>query len=99
MPRGAIRGLHGPADWSGHCAYTGAAVAGLQQFFGNDAIIAATSVTWPPLGITRSWNSFTEISKEVTDARVWGGIHTRTADEHADQLGRKVAEYSIEKLK
>jgi PAP2 superfamily len=84
---------------SGHCAFTGAAVAVLQHFFGDDATIAATSVTWPTLGITRSWKTFTELSNEVTDARVWGGIHTRTADEHADQLGRKVAEYAIEKLK
>jgi hypothetical protein len=84
---------------SGHCAYAGAAVAVLQDFFGDDATIAATSVTWPPLGITRSWKTFTEMSKEVIDARVWGGIHTRTADEHADQLGRKVAEYATAKLK
>jgi PAP2 superfamily len=84
---------------SGHCAFTGAAVVVLQHFFGDDATIAAASVTWPLLGVTRSWKTFTEMSKEVIDARVWGGIHTRTADEHADQLGRKVADYSIAKLK
>ena len=77
----------------------GCPVAILQHFFGDDATIAATSVTWPPLGITRSWKTFTEMSKEVIDARVWGGIHTRTADEHADQLGRRVADYAIAKLK
>jgi hypothetical protein len=80
---------------SGHCALTGAAVAVLQHFFGDDATIAATSVTWPLLGVTRSWKTFTEMSTEVIDARVWGGIHTRTADEHADQLGRKVATTSF----
>jgi lipoprotein-anchoring transpeptidase ErfK/SrfK len=84
---------------SGHCALTGAAVAVLQHFFGDDATIAATSVTWPLLGVTRSWKTFSDLSKEVIDARVWGGIHTRTADEHADQLGRKVADYAIAKLK
>ena len=84
---------------SGHCALTGAAVAVLQHFFGDDATIAAASVTWPLFGITRSWKTFSDLSKEVIDARVWGGIHTRTADEHADQLGRKVADYAIAKLK
>jgi len=84
---------------SGHCALTGAAIAVLQHFFGDDATIEATSVTWPLLGVTRSWKTFTEMSKEVIDARVWGGIHTWTADEHADQLGRKVADYAIAKLK
>jgi len=84
---------------SGHCALTGAAVAVLQHFFGDDATIAATSVTWPAFGVTRSWKTFSDLSKEVIDARVWGGIHTRTADEHADQLGRKIADYAIAKLK
>ena len=84
---------------SGHCSFTGAAVAVLQHFFGDDATIAATRVTWPPLGVTRSWKTFTEVSQEVIDARVWGGIHTRTADEHADQLGRKVAAFAVAKLK
>jgi hypothetical protein len=84
---------------SGHCALTGASVAVLQHFFGDDATIAAASVTWPLLGVTRSWKTFPEMSQEVIDARVWGGIHTRTADEHADQLGRKVADYAIAKLK
>ena len=60
----------------------------LQHFFGDDATIAAASGTWPLLGVTRSWKTFTEMSKEVIDARVWGGIHTRTADEYADATYR-----------
>jgi hypothetical protein len=53
---------------SGHCAFTGAAVAVLQHFFGDDATIAAASVTWPLLGVTRSWKTFSDLSKEVLEA-------------------------------
>ena len=42
---------------SGHCAFTGAAIAVLQHFFGDDATSAATKVTWPSLGVTRSWKT------------------------------------------
>ena len=31
--------------------------------------------------------------KEVIDARVWGGIHFRTADTQGAVLGKKVAHY------
>ena len=31
--------------------------------------------------------------KEIIDARVWGGIHFRTADVQGAVLGKKVAHY------
>jgi hypothetical protein len=30
--------------------------------------------------------------EEVNDARVWGGIHFRTADVHGADVGRKIGE-------
>jgi hypothetical protein len=35
------------------------------------------------------------MAHEVGDARVWGGIHTRTADRDADMIGQKIAEYAF----
>jgi hypothetical protein len=78
---------------SGHCLGAGAAVVVLQAFNGGDALSA--SYVYPPLGVLRRWESFSQIAKEVEDARVWGGIHFRTADEHATQLGRQVAEFAL----
>ncbi len=34
------------------------------------------------------------MAEELDNARVWGGIHTRTADEHARMVGATVAEYA-----
>jgi len=79
---------------SGHCAYGGAAVRMLQLFFGSDVVDA--SYTFPAGGVTRRWRSYTEMGKEVGEARIWGGIHTRTADEHAHMIGEKIAEYTFE---
>ena len=78
---------------SGHCLGAGAAVAVLQAINGSDKFSA--SFVYPPLGVLRRWESFSQIAKEVEDARVWGGIHFRTADEHGTQLGRQVAEFAL----
>jgi hypothetical protein len=50
---------------------------------------------YPPLGVVLRWESFSQITKEIEDARVWGGIHFRSADEHGTQLGRQVAEFAL----
>jgi hypothetical protein len=78
---------------SGHCLGTGAAVTVLQAINGGDKFSA--SFVYPPLGVLRRWESFSQIAKEVEDARVWGGIHFRTADEHGTKLGRQVAEFAL----
>jgi hypothetical protein len=80
---------------SGHCAYAGAATAILQKVFDTDEIENAT-YTYPPNGVIRHWTSYSALAKEVGNARVWGGIHTRTADDHADRLGRQVAAYAFD---
>jgi hypothetical protein len=79
---------------SGHAGFGGAAVKVLQVFFGTDDVKA--DVIYPvSFGVTRHWRSFAGITREIDNARVWGGIHTRTADTHASALGRKVAEHCL----
>ena len=41
----------------------------------------------------RSFDSFSEALEEIIDARVWSGIHFRTADVQGAVLGKKVAHY------
>ena len=76
---------------SAHACFSGAAEAVLQSFFGSDAV--QVDVTFPPVfGVTRTYAKFSQISEEVNDARVWGGIHFRSADTDGYTLGRKVGE-------
>jgi len=82
---------------SGHCIDSGAALGALLAIFPDDKV--NYSHTWiPAVGVTRSWSSFTQMAKEVEDARVWAGIHYRTADEHGTRMGRKVAEYAVSNI-
>jgi hypothetical protein len=44
-------------------------------------------------GQPRHFDRFTAALKEIIDARVWGGIHFRTADVQGAVIGKKVARY------
>lgn len=75
---------------SGHTTNSTAMVAILQQVFGNEPEIPITSTIGT---ITRQWNTFDEGLDEVIDARVYAGLHFRTADEVGSRLGGKVARF------
>ena len=77
---------------SGHCAIGGSSTGLMRLFFKTNEI--NSSYTYPPGGVTRRWTSLSQMAEEVGNARVWGGIHTRTADEHAHMIGATVAEYA-----
>jgi PAP2 superfamily len=80
-----------PDHPSGHACNTSAFVHTLRNFFGTDripvSVFSNKSCTW------RSFDRFSDMLKEVIDARVWAGIHFRTADTQGAVLGRKVAHY------
>jgi hypothetical protein len=80
-----------PDHPSGHACATSAFVNTLQNFFGTDRI--AVSVFSGKSCTTRNFDRFSDILSEVIDARVWAGIHFRTADVQGSVLGKKVAHY------
>jgi hypothetical protein len=80
---------------SGHAIYSGATERVLQEFFGDKVNVSLTN---PAVQSTRTYQSLSQMGKEVVDARVWGGIHYRTSDVHAAELGHKVAEYGIQNV-
>jgi hypothetical protein len=81
-----------PDHPSGHNCLSSSVVSTLRDFFGTDkATFSATSAT---SGTTRSFTRFTQALDEIIDARVWSGIHFRTADEQGATIGKQVARYS-----
>jgi hypothetical protein len=80
-----------PDHPSGHTCNTGAFVYTLQNFFGTDRI--AFSAFSNKSCTTRTFERFSDALKEVIDARVWAGIHFRTADVQGAVMGNKVAHY------
>ena len=79
-----------PEYTSGHTTNSSAMSTIMAFEFGDDP--------GPPIsvtlsGITRQWDSFSEGIDEVIDARVYSGIHFRTADEVGARTGRQVARF------
>ena len=84
-----------PDHPAGHTAISGATVYALQAFFGTDRVsfTAQSNKCFPAPCPARSFGRFSNALKEIIDARVWGGIHFRTADVQGAVLGRKVTHY------
>jgi PAP2 superfamily len=81
-----------PEHPSGHLCLDGASLRVLKMFFGTDKVrFGVTSARFP--GETRYFNRFSQPLKQIIDARIWAGLHFRTADVQAQILGRKVAHY------
>jgi hypothetical protein len=84
-----------PDHPSGHTCISGAIVRTLQGYFGTDqvAITVVSNKCSPAPCPNRSFDRLSLALREIIDARVWGGIHFRTADVQGAVLGRKVARY------
>jgi len=81
-----------PEHPSGHLSGDGAHLEVLQMFFGTDKIrFGVISSRFP--GETRYFDRFSDALQEIIDARIWAGLHFRTADVQAKILGRKVVHY------
>ena len=81
-----------PDHPSGHGCISGAVLHTAQDFFGTDKVsFDMYSGRFP--GQPRHFDRFSDALKEVIDARVWGGIHFRTADVQGAVIGKKVAHW------
>ena len=78
---------------SGHSTVSSAATRVLAHFFGNRTSFDLTSDVM--LGVVRSFSSFSDALHEVTNARVFAGIHFHTACEDGEVTGKAVADYSL----
>jgi hypothetical protein len=74
---------------SGHACYTAATMAGLRKFFGRDDLSFSAHST--DSGTTRHYDSLSKAMAELVEARVWAGVHYRTAAVHGERLGATVA--------
>ncbi len=79
-----------PDHPSGHGCVSGAVLRTFREFFGTDKVaFDIYSGRFP--NQPRHFERFSLAMKEVVDARVWGGIHFRTADVQGAVMGKKVA--------
>ncbi|MFF0066410.1 vanadium-dependent haloperoxidase [Streptomyces sp. NPDC005279] len=79
---------------SGHNTYAGAAETVLTALTGpRTAPFELTSPTAP--GVARTYTAWSQLSQDNVDARVYSGIHSRSADEAGLVLGKRVAAHTL----
>jgi hypothetical protein len=83
---------------SGHSTIAGSFAEILKGFFGNSYHF--TDHTYDYLGMSpRSYTSFDELAKEVSESRVYAGIHYRYSCDKGCEQGRKIGKNINRKLK
>ena len=85
-------------EWtSGHNCLDAANTTVLRMFFGDDPVggpFEITSFFVNPGGpAVRTFDTFTQPLTELIEARIWAGLHYRSADVAGQVLGRNVATY------
>jgi PAP2 superfamily len=79
---------------SAHSCASGAAARVLSHYFGEQTSFVATNDALP--GQRRSFPSFSAALDEAKDARVFAGVHFRTACQAAQALGDSVGKYVLQ---
>ena len=79
---------------SGHSCVSAAAGAVLASYFGKRAHFRVESDVMP--GVVRSFDSFSAALEEVKNARIYAGIHFRSATTDGQILGASVAQYVLD---
>jgi hypothetical protein len=82
-----------PDHPSGHGCVSGAIVHTLQAYFGTDKV--GFSAFSNNSNTTRSFDRLSHALKEIVGARIWAGIHFRTADVQGTVIGKKVAHWLV----
>jgi len=78
-----------------HCINAGAVGAVLESEFGSGTLepFSMASPTLP--GVVRRWSRIADYVNEVSDARVWSGVHYRTSARVGEAMGRAIGEMAV----
>ena len=83
---------------SGHSTTGGAVLNMMSKIFGED--FHFTLHTYDYLNYpSRSYTSFTQLSNEISDSRLYGGLHYRATLDKSTEQGKKVAENILTTVK
>jgi PAP2 superfamily len=78
-----------PGYPSAHGTLSNAARAIMEQVYGDGPF----SITLMAAGMTLNYTSLTQITDDISDARVYGGIHFRTDQDAGEALGGRISQY------
>ncbi|PSP04022.1 MAG: hypothetical protein BRC47_04835 [Cyanobacteria bacterium QS_7_48_42] len=84
-----------PDYTSGHSSFGGGAAEVFSSFFGTDEFSFEVASQEIP-GYARSYESFSEISTENSESRLFGGVNIRSSSMEGEASGADVGEYVVD---
>ena len=82
-----------PEHPSGYNCITGAMMHTAKDFFGNKLEFDVVRVVPNEPEVTRTYERFTDVVDDTIDARIYQGIHFRTAEVQGARIGKHVARW------
>lgn len=79
-----------------HCIVAGAAGTVMQAFFGTGTLPEFSLTTPTAPGVTHRWTRLEDYIAEPSNARIWSGIHYRFSTKVGTEMGRKIADYTVQ---
>jgi len=79
-----------------HCIVAGTAGTVMQAFFGTGTLPEFSLATPTAPGVTHRWTRLEDYIQEPSNARIWSGIHYRFSTKVGTDMGRKVADYTVQ---
>lgn len=84
---------------SGHAILAGAVGAVLKADIGNGPAPVLTTTSPTAKGASRQWSSVEAFVQEVVNSRIYAGIHYRSAVEVGADMGRRIGELAVARMK
>jgi hypothetical protein len=83
---------------SGHSILAASVAAVIEADVKGGAMPALATSSPTAKGATRRWQRTDDFVREVSDARVYGGIHFRSATTAAEAMGRRIGELAVQQV-
>lgn len=77
-----------------HCISAATVTTVLQSVVG-DSVPGLTMASPTLPGVTRQWDKLSDVAQEVSNARIWSGVHYRHSTEVGQRMGREIAGYAL----
>jgi hypothetical protein len=89
--------LH-PEYPSGHSILASAVGTVIKADVGRGPLPVLATSSPTAKGATRRWTKVEDFVQEVSDARIWGGIHFRSATQAGEAMGKRIGELAADRL-
>jgi hypothetical protein len=80
-----------------HCISAGAIGTVLEAEIGNGPVPVLTTLSPTANNAKRTWMKIEDFMQEVSDGRIYDGVHFRTSTEVGTSMGRKIGNLAVEK--